>query len=106
MPKRSSKKYKTDASAFYELAGQLQDITKRAVKEYSLIVEDILRSDSRDISFMEHVLDGLLGFCCDPDALLLYRKLCRHCYMIDPEAAVFYVNSYREMWDPDSSRSI
>ncbi len=35
-------------------------------------------------------LDGLLDFCFDPEALLLYRKLCRYYFTIDPVATAFY----------------
>jgi hypothetical protein len=33
--------------------------------------------------------------------LMLYRKLCRHFYGIDPSAAADYVNAYREMFDEE-----
>jgi hypothetical protein len=41
-----------------------------------------------------------LGFCGDERLLLLYRRLCRHLWDLDPAAAVAYVNFYREMYDP------
>jgi hypothetical protein len=33
--------------------------------------------------------------------LLLYKKLCRHYYAIDPAASAAYVHAYREMWDSE-----
>lgn len=83
------------------LAKRMKGLAKRAVKEYEIVVEDILDSNSRDISFIENTLDGLLDFCFDPDALLFYRRLCRHYYEIDAVAATNYVNAYREMWDSE-----
>jgi hypothetical protein len=52
---------------------------------------------------IEHCLDGMLGFCFDDEMLLLYKKLCRYYFDIDQEAMVFYINSYREMWDEKDS---
>ena len=71
------------------------------VREYAPIVEYLLRSRNRDARQIEHTLDRLLGFCGDERALLLYRRLCRHYWDIDPVATVDYVNAYREMWDSD-----
>ncbi len=59
-------------------AESLQSLNQQAVREYTPIVESILRSRSRDISHIEYTLDGLLDFCGYEPALVLYKKLCRH----------------------------
>ena len=64
-------------------------------------MDSIVRARSKDIRHIEHTLDGLLDFCFDPEALLLYKKLCRHYYDIDPSATAEYVHFYREMWDSE-----
>jgi hypothetical protein len=81
------------------IAASLQAVNRQAVREYTPVVEGILRSRSRDTRHIEHTLDGLLDFCGSPAALVLYRKLCRHYWEIDPVATAGYVNAYREMWD-------
>jgi len=43
----------------------------------------------------------MLDFCFDAQMLMLYRKLCRHLYSIDPSAAADYINAYKEMWDEE-----
>ena len=83
------------------IAESLRSLNQQAVREYTPVVESILRSQNRDPRQIEHTLDGLLDFCFDPEALLLYRKLCRHYYAIDPAATAFYVRAYREMWDSE-----
>jgi hypothetical protein len=83
------------------LAIQLQKLNKQAEQEYRPIVESIIRSRSRDISHIEHTLDGLLSFCGYDPALQLYRKLCRYYYDIDPAATVEHINAYRNMWDEE-----
>src|SRR5437763_1340628 len=87
--------------AIAELAGSIYQLGWQAAREYEPIVQTIVRSGCTDANHIERTLDGLLDFCGNPDALLLYRKLCRHYYGLDPAAAAFYVNAYREMWDSE-----
>lgn len=77
-------------------------LARWAVAEYTPVVESILNDRSREARRIEQTLDGLLDFCFDADALLLYKKLCRHYFSIDPAAVAAYVRAYRETWDPDS----
>jgi hypothetical protein len=84
-----------------DLVRSLSDLARRAVAEYAPLVEAIVRDQTRDADHIERTLDGLLDFGFDPEALLLYKKLCRHYYFIDPTAAAYYVHVYREMWDSE-----
>lgn len=82
-----------------ELAKVTHELTCEAAHQYSAEVEAILKVQSRDPRRIERCLDAMLDFCFDDGVLVLYKKLCRHYYNIDPEAAVSYVHAYREMWD-------
>jgi hypothetical protein len=82
-----------------ELARGMQDLARVAVKQYSAEVEAILTTQIRDSKHIERCIDGMLDFCFDDEMLVLYKKLCRYYYNIDPEVTVSYVNFYREMWD-------
>ena len=84
-----------------KLGEALQDLNKQAVRQYADVVEAVLLSGSRDTQHIERTLDGLLDFCGHEPALLLYRRLCRYYFDIDPSATVFYVNAYREFWDSE-----
>jgi hypothetical protein len=84
-----------------ELVNALSTLARRAVTEYTPLVESIVHERSHDIRRIEHTLDGLLDFCFAPEALLLYKKLCRHYYFIDPAAAADSVYAYRDMWDSE-----
>ena len=84
-----------------ELVGSISALTRRAVAEYLPLVDAITRDRSSDARHIEHALDGLLDFCFDPEALVLFKKLCRHYYSTDAAAAAHYVYAYREMWDSD-----
>ena len=68
----------------------------------NLEVNAIIQSGERDTQRIEHQLDHILGLCCDPDMLVVFKRLCRYYYGMDPVAAAGYVHAYREMWDmPD-----
>ncbi len=77
---------------------ELQLLARRAVIEYTPLVESLLRGGSRDVDQIEQTLDGLLGFCFDDDALALYKRICRHYLSLNPEATAAYVYAYRDMW--------
>ena len=84
-----------------DLAHKVHALGRRAVREYRPVVDETLRSGSRDAARIEHALDGMLDFCDYAPMLALYKALCRHYWTIDPEAAVSYVHAYREWWDSD-----
>ena len=95
-----------DDDLFQSLSGiaeSLPTLNRQAVREYTPIVEAILRSRNRDTRHIEHTLDGLLDFCGDEPALVLYKQLCRHYWEIDPVATAFHVHAYRELWDTEAA---
>lgn len=84
-----------------DLAASIHSINQQAVREYTPLVEAILRTRSHDKCHIEHTLDGLLDFCGYEPATQLYRRLCRHYWDIDPAATAFYVEAYRKTWDSE-----
>ena len=84
------------------LAGSLRGINQQAVREYTPVVEAILRSRSRDARHIERTLDGLLDFCGHEPALQLYKKLCRYYFSINPAVTAEYIYAYRDMWDSEA----
>ncbi len=89
-----------------ELAKTSKALALQAAKEYAPIVDAIVRSRSKDTRHIEHTLDGLLDFCFDRRVLLLYKKLCRHYYALDPQATASYVYAYRDMWDFEEKAAV
>ena len=86
----------------HSLAAQMKALFSQANTLANAEVDDILQSRDRDTRRIEHQLDHMLGFCCDPDMLLVFKRLCRYYYGIHPQATADYVHAYREMWDtPD-----
>lgn len=87
--------------AILKLAGSMRDLQRQAAQQFQPVVDDILRTHSRDTQHIEHTLDRLLDFCGHEAVLQMYKKLCRHYWDIDPAATAYYVNAYREYWDSD-----
>ncbi len=87
--------------AIRTLAGSMRDLQRQAAQQYLPVVDDILRTRSRDTQHIEHTLDGLLDFCGHESVLQMYKKLCRHYWDIDPAATAYHINAYREYWDSD-----
>ena len=87
--------------AILDLVGSVRELGQRAALQYRPVVDDMLRSGSRDAQHIERTLDGLLDFCGHEPVVLVYRELCRHYWQIDPAATAFYVNAYREYWDSE-----
>ena len=84
------------------LGKTMQSLTRRAELEYSAEVDALIQTNCRDSRRIERLLDGILDFCFDANVLLLYKKLCRYYFNIDPVATASYINFYREMWDSDN----
>jgi len=79
-----------------------QQLAKQAVGIYKQEVDEIIRSKNTDDHKIQLTLDYMLSFCFDEHMLLLYKKLCRYYWDLNPQATADYVNYYREMWDNDS----
>jgi len=88
----------TAANAIVALARGVRDLQGRAAQQYRPVVEEILRTGSRDAAHIERTLDGLLDFGSHEPVLAMYRQLCRHYWEIDPTATADYVHAYRERW--------
>ncbi len=85
--------------AILDLVRSVRELGQRAALQYRPVVDDIVRSGSRDAQHIERTLDGLLDFCGHEPVDLMFRELCRHYWQIDPAATAFYINAYRERWD-------
>lgn len=86
------------------LAQQLQALQKQALNEYKLIVENIIENRNSNVKHIEGVLDRLIDVAADGEGLELYRRLCRHLYSLNQQSELFYVQSWKEMWDEEGER--
>lgn len=91
--------------AILDLVDSMRELEQRAALQYRPVVDEIVRSGSRDAQHIEHTLDGLLDFCGHEPVVLMYRQLCRHYWQFDQVATADYINAYRERWDSDEGRT-
>lgn len=94
----------TVSPSFHALAASMMELQQQGVGLYTPIVNSLLAEKCRDLGRIEGTLDGLLDFARHPDGIQLYRRLCRHLWVIDPALAANYAQSYRAWWDPDDER--
>ncbi len=81
---------------------QLTALFRQAISIANTEVDATIQRGERDSARIDHQLDHMLGFCCDPDMLLVFKRLCRYYLTIDPAATAGHIRAYREMWDmPD-----
>ena len=97
--------FKAMSGSIGAIAGRLQELQLQAAQQYKPVVDDLVRTRSRDVKRIERTLDGLLDFCGDESVLQMYKQLCRHYWDIDPVATAEYVNAYREYWDSEENRN-
>lgn len=81
------------------LAEQQQSLVQQLLMTYTPIVNRLIQGSCKDENELEHTLDALLDVAFDGDVLLLYCKLCRYYYDVNPQATADYVRIYREMWE-------
>ncbi len=76
-------------------------LARKAETGFAMQVDDIIREGCKAPNRIEWLLTCMLDFCFDDRILVLFKKLCRYYYAINPEATASYVYSYRDMWDED-----
>ncbi len=84
------------------LVVSINELNVMAEQKYTPTVEAILRSHSCDIKQIENTLDELFDFCGYGPVLLLFTRLCRYYYDIDPVSTVNYIHHYRDYWDSET----
>lgn len=99
----ATKKDDSGFASILEIAKAAEQLTLRAVGIYSVEVENIIESNTKNQQTIERCLDGMLDFCYDKKMLLLYKKLCRYYVTINESAVIEYVNIYRELWDSEEN---
>lgn len=100
-PSPHDKDFRELVKSVAALAEQSRGLARLATGELAPEVETVIATRCQSKIRIEHLLDRLLDFSFDPDVLAIFRKLCRYYYAIDPAATVYYVQSYREMWDEE-----
>lgn len=69
-----SKTIDTLTPNIYDICKTMQNLTRRAEREYSAEVNALIQTNCRDSVRIERLLDGILDFCFDAGMLLLYKN--------------------------------
>lgn|SRR3989338_1809502 len=105
-PKKGDPEYDSLLADISEIAKSLVALGETAVAAYEPIVNDLVALRSKDHMEIQRTFDGMLGFCGNPAMLLLFKKLCRYYYYLDPAATSDYVGFYLEQWEPEKYKKM
>lgn len=90
-----------DLNGFKELAESIQKITEEAFIIYETKVDRICRNKVKGEKEIERIIEVLLDYCYDDKMLLLFKKICRYYYEINPSVTYEYIMIYRDLWDDE-----
>ena len=90
-----------ELNGFKELAESINKITQEALIIYEPKVDRIYRNEVKDEKEIERVIEALLDYSYDDKILLLFKRICRYYYKINPELTYEYVMIYRGLWDDE-----
>ena len=79
-----------------------RQIVKQALSILEPEVERIINTKNKDVNVIEHALDALCELAFDAEVLLLFKRLCRYYYNIDPQATIEQIQFYRYLWEGGS----
>jgi len=84
-----------------DLAQQLKTLSNQAIPLYTLKVEAIINNEITDHNQIELTFDYMLDFCYDDEMLLLYKKLARYYFTVNPQGTANYIHYYRERYEDE-----
>lgn len=88
----------------YNICKSIIDINKQKFEILKDEIEFIIRNNIKDEMYIQRKLDELLDvllFYENEDTLLLFRKLSKYYFGINPQVTADYINFYKEQNDPD-----
>ena len=94
-----------NSDAFKDICGmieQMQELIKEGIKIIEPQINAVIRNKITDNHRIETLLDQLLDYAgMDETGLVLFKRLCRYYYFINPQATADYVYIYRDLYDSD-----
>jgi hypothetical protein len=105
-PKKGDPEYDALYKSISEIAKSMIALGETAATAYEPIVNDLINSRSKDHMGIQRTMDYLLDFCGNPAVLLLFKKLCRYYYYLDPAATSDYIGYYLEQWEPEKYKKL
>ena len=88
----------------YDMCRNILDLHRQRFIILKNEIENIIENNIKDDIYIQRKLDELLDvllFYENDDTLLVFRKLCKYYFSINPQATVRYINFYKEQNDPE-----
>lgn len=101
MNKSEDQNYTELVDSISTIAKQMRGLQLRAVKAYTPIVNDLIKSNCQDNREIELTLDYLMDIASDGKGLALFQRLLEHLKSLDPEAAQDYQRYWNEHWNDE-----
>ncbi len=92
----------------YDMCKTIIDLNKQKYEVIKDEIEKIIRDNVRDEMYIQRKLDEMLDillFYENDDSLLLFRRLCKYYFSINPQVTAQYINYYKEQNDPEGEKS-
>ncbi len=88
------------------IVSSLRDLQLQTLRGLAPVVNDIIQDRCLDAQHIQRTLDAVFDCAGLPEGLLLYKKLCRYYYDIDPETTARYVYDYRDWYENDDTSDL
>ena len=91
----------------YDMCSNILDLHRQRFIILKNEIENIIENNIKDDIYIQRKLDELLDvllFYENDDTLLVFKKLCKYYFSINPQATVRYINFYKEQNDPEVVR--
>ena len=104
MSKDSSK---NENDLFQEVSGMIESIQPLVRQNLSLLnnqVNVLIKGRERDNNRIQRLLDSLLDYAgmCD-EGLVLFKRLCRYYYGINPQITAEYISIYHDLYGSEEN---
>lgn len=88
----------------YDMCKTIIELNKQRYVIIKDEIEKIIRDNITDEMYIQRKLDEMLDillFYENDDSLLLFRRLCKHYFTINPQVTAQYINYYKEQNNPE-----
>jgi len=94
---------KRENSLFHEVSNMIEFMEPLIERNLLLLtnqVDVIIKSPERDEDIIQRLLDSVLDYAgMYNEGLVLFKRLCRYYYAINPQVTVEYISIYRDLYD-------
>lgn len=88
----------------YDMCKSIIELHKQRYAIVKFEIEKIIKDNVKDERCIQRKLDEMLDillFYENDDSLLLFRRLCKYYFSINPLVTAQYINYYKEQNDPE-----